>query len=57
MMKNQSRLGCTNYMVNFNVYTEINETLACTEDLIEVEIPSTFFLKKNAPILVNTCPH
>ncbi|XP_061482083.1 pancreatic secretory granule membrane major glycoprotein GP2-like [Rhineura floridana] len=32
---------------------EINETIICTKDLIEVEIPSTFFLSKNPPILVS----
>nr|XP_028579438.1 pancreatic secretory granule membrane major glycoprotein GP2-like isoform X1 [Podarcis muralis] len=33
--------------------TEINETIICTKDLIEVEIPSAFFLSKNPPILVS----
>ncbi|KAJ6660179.1 hypothetical protein lerEdw1_018106 [Lerista edwardsae] len=33
--------------------TEINETIICTKDLIEVEIPSTFFLSKNPPILIS----
>nr|XP_020666864.1 pancreatic secretory granule membrane major glycoprotein GP2-like [Pogona vitticeps] len=32
---------------------EINETIICTKDLIEVEIPSTFFLSKNPPILIS----
>lgn len=35
-------------MLNFNVYTEINETLICTKDLTEVEIPSTFFSEKES---------
>ncbi|XP_023968558.1 alpha-tectorin-like isoform X2 [Chrysemys picta bellii] len=32
---------------------EINETIICTKDLIEVEIPSKFFLTKNPPILIS----
>ncbi|KAH0622363.1 hypothetical protein JD844_024611 [Phrynosoma platyrhinos] len=32
---------------------EINETIICTKDLIEVEIPSIFFLSKNPPILIS----
>ncbi|XP_053147039.1 pancreatic secretory granule membrane major glycoprotein GP2-like isoform X2 [Hemicordylus capensis] len=32
---------------------EINETIICTKDLIGVEIPSTFFLSKNPPILIS----
>ncbi|XP_077206776.1 pancreatic secretory granule membrane major glycoprotein GP2-like isoform X1 [Paroedura picta] len=32
---------------------EINETIICTKDLMEVEIPSTFFLSKNPPILIS----
>ncbi|XP_074802943.1 uromodulin-like [Natator depressus] len=32
---------------------EINETIVCTKDLIEVEIPSKFFLTKNPPILIS----
>ncbi|XP_060631577.2 pancreatic secretory granule membrane major glycoprotein GP2-like [Anolis sagrei] len=32
---------------------EINETIICTKDLIEVDIPSTFFLSKNPPILIS----
>ncbi|CAM4548017.1 unnamed protein product, partial [Caretta caretta] len=32
---------------------EINETIICTKDLIEVEIPSKFFLSKNPPILIS----
>ncbi|XP_062981765.1 pancreatic secretory granule membrane major glycoprotein GP2-like [Elgaria multicarinata webbii] len=36
-----------------NAGEEINETIICTKDLIEVEIPSTFFLSKNPPILIS----
>ncbi|KAM4043670.1 pancreatic secretory granule membrane major glycoprotein GP2-like [Anomaloglossus baeobatrachus] len=32
---------------------EINETVICTKDLIEVEIPSTFFLTKSPPIYIS----
>ncbi|XP_068121022.1 pancreatic secretory granule membrane major glycoprotein GP2-like, partial [Hyperolius riggenbachi] len=32
---------------------EINETIICTKDLIEVDIPSIFFLTKNPPILIS----
>ncbi|MEE6475024.1 hypothetical protein FKM82_010580 [Ascaphus truei] len=32
---------------------EINETVICTKDLIEVEIPNGFFLTKNPPILIS----
>lgn len=31
-------------------FDEINETVICTKDLIEVEIPRAFFLTKNPPI-------
>ncbi|KYO37735.1 pancreatic secretory granule membrane major glycoprotein GP2-like [Alligator mississippiensis] len=32
---------------------EINETITCAKDQIEVEIPSDFFLSKNPPILIS----
>ncbi|KAM9316765.1 uromodulin-like [Gastrophryne carolinensis] len=32
---------------------EINQTVICTKDLIEVEIPSSFFLTKNPPIFIS----
>ncbi|OCT79847.1 alpha-tectorin [Xenopus laevis] len=32
---------------------ELNETVICTKDLIEVEIPSGFFLSKNPPIFIS----
>ncbi|KAM4772399.1 pancreatic secretory granule membrane major glycoprotein GP2-like [Rhinophrynus dorsalis] len=32
---------------------EINETVICTKDLIEVKIPNGFFLTKNPPILIS----
>ncbi|XP_053316661.1 alpha-tectorin-like [Spea bombifrons] len=35
-----------------DVGEEINETVICTKDLIEVEIPSVFFLTKIPPILI-----
>ncbi|KAM8946275.1 pancreatic secretory granule membrane major glycoprotein GP2-like [Pelodytes ibericus] len=38
---------------NTNVGEEINETVICTKDLIEVEIPNEFFLTKNPPILIS----
>ncbi|XP_066478848.1 uromodulin-like [Tiliqua scincoides] len=38
---------------NFITFSEINETIICTKDLIAVEIPSTFFLSKNPPILIS----
>ncbi|XP_042325239.1 pancreatic secretory granule membrane major glycoprotein GP2-like isoform X2 [Sceloporus undulatus] len=36
-----------------NTGEEINETIICTKDLIEVEIPSIFFLSRNPPILIS----
>ncbi|KAG8583704.1 hypothetical protein GDO81_008511 [Engystomops pustulosus] len=36
-----------------NVEIEINETVICTKDLIEVEIPSSFFLTKTPPIYIS----
>nr|XP_008121120.1 PREDICTED: pancreatic secretory granule membrane major glycoprotein GP2 isoform X1 [Anolis carolinensis] len=36
-----------------NAGEEINESIICTKDLIEVDIPSTFFLSKNPPILIS----
>ncbi|MGH0146195.1 UNVERIFIED_CONTAM: hypothetical protein FKN15_007933 [Acipenser sinensis] len=34
------------------VYTEINETVICTKDLMEVDIPSAFFLNKVPPVYI-----
>ncbi|XP_043924696.1 uromodulin-like [Protopterus annectens] len=36
----------------FDSGEEINETLICTKDLMEVEIPSQFFLRKNPPVFI-----
>ncbi|XP_063297440.1 alpha-tectorin-like [Pelobates fuscus] len=40
-------------LASTDVGEEINETVICTKDLIEVEIPSIFFLTKNPPILIS----
>ncbi|CAJ0940177.1 unnamed protein product [Ranitomeya imitator] len=40
-------------IANSNAKIEINETVICTKDLIEVEIPSTFFLTKSPPIYIS----